>query len=78
MESWHLELGNMLTTNVINILMLGSYDVLINMECIVAHKTKVDCYKKSSETLNDERWGKYVARDKKSYLYLENFIVGSE
>jgi hypothetical protein len=33
---------------------LGSYDLLIGMDWLVAYKTKVDCYHKTLECVNEE------------------------
>jgi hypothetical protein len=38
----------------INILTLGSYDLLIDMEWLDARKTKLDCYSKTLECENEE------------------------
>jgi hypothetical protein len=38
----------------LNILPLGSYDLLIGMDWLVAYKTKLDCYHKTLECVNEE------------------------
>jgi hypothetical protein len=38
----------------LNILPLGSYDVLIGMDWLDAHKTKLECYHKTLECVNEE------------------------
>jgi hypothetical protein len=38
----------------LNILPLGSYDLLIGMDCLVSYKTKLDCYHKNLECVNQE------------------------
>ena len=38
----------------LNVLPLGSYDVLIGMDWIEAHKVKLDCYNKTFECLDEE------------------------
>jgi hypothetical protein len=38
----------------LNILPLGSYDLLIGMDWLAAHKTKLDCYNKTLECENEE------------------------
>jgi hypothetical protein len=38
----------------LNILPLGSYDLLISMDWLDAHKTKLDCYSKTLECENEE------------------------
>lgn len=46
--------NDMPTSTNINLLLLGSYDVLVNMNCKEAQKTKSDFYNKSLECLSDE------------------------
>ena len=38
----------------LNVLPLGSYDVLIRMDWLEAHKVKLDCYNKDFECLDEE------------------------
>jgi hypothetical protein len=38
----------------LNILPIGSYDLLISMDWLAAHKTKLDCYSKTLEFENEE------------------------
>ena len=38
----------------LNVLPLGSYDVLIGMDWLEAHRTKIDCYNKTFECLDEE------------------------
>jgi hypothetical protein len=42
------------TQDTLNILPLGSYDLLIGMDWIVAYKTKLVCYQKTLECVNEE------------------------
>ena len=37
-----------------NVLPLGSYDVLIGMDWLEAHRAKLDCYNKTFECLDEE------------------------
>ena len=37
-----------------NIFPLKSYDVLIGMDCLEAHRAKLDCYNKNFECLDEE------------------------
>ena len=37
-----------------NFLLLGSYDVLIGMDWLEAHRVKLDCYNKTFECINEE------------------------
>ena len=46
---------NGLTTCVdLNVLLLGSYDVLIRMDWLEAHRVKLDCYNKNFECMDEE------------------------
>ena len=38
----------------LNILPLGSYDILIGMDWLEAHKVKLDCYNKTFECIDEE------------------------
>ena len=38
----------------LNVLPLRSYDVLIGMDCLEAHRVKLDCYSKTFECMNEE------------------------
>ena len=38
----------------LNILPLGSYDILIGMDWLEAHKVKLDCYNKTFEFIDEE------------------------
>ena len=37
-----------------NVLPLGSYDILIGMDCLEAHRVNIDCYNKTFERLDEE------------------------
>jgi hypothetical protein len=47
-------MGGFPTRVTLNILPLGSYDLLIGMDWLVAYKTKLDCYHKTLECVNEE------------------------
>jgi hypothetical protein len=47
-------MGGLRTRATLNILPLGSYDLLIGMDWLVAYKTKMDCYYKTLECVNEE------------------------
>jgi hypothetical protein len=49
-----LMLGEFPTQATLNILPLGSYDLLIGMDWLAAHKAKLDCYYKILECVNKE------------------------
>ena len=38
----------------LNVLPLGSYDVLIGMDWLEAHKVNIDCYNKTFECMDEE------------------------
>jgi hypothetical protein len=42
------------TQDTLNILPLGSYDLFIGMDWLAAYKTKLDCYHKTLECVNEE------------------------
>lgn len=54
MEEFPIELNGFLTTIDLNILPLGSYDVIIGMDWLEKKKSKVDCYDKVVECFDDE------------------------
>jgi hypothetical protein len=47
-------LGEFLTQATLNVLPLGSYDLLIGMDWLAAHKAKLDCYYKTLECVSEE------------------------
>ena len=47
------ELNGMPTLAHLNVLPLGSYSMLLGMDCIYLHMTKVNCYDKAIECLDD-------------------------
>jgi hypothetical protein len=47
-------MGGLPTRATLNILPLGSYDLLIGMDWLAAYKTKLDCYHKTLECVNEE------------------------
>lgn len=53
MRSCAFELHNMSTTTHLNLLPLGAYNLLLGMDWLYTHRTKVDCYEKKIECLND-------------------------
>ena len=48
-----LEMNGMLTSAYLNVLPLGSYSMLLGMDWMYLHRTKVDCYDKAIECLDD-------------------------
>lgn len=46
--------NDMPTSTYLNLLPLGAYDVLVNMDWMLAHKTKINCYNKYIEFLSKE------------------------
>jgi hypothetical protein len=49
-----LMLGEFPTQATLNVLPLGSYDLLIGMDWLAAHKSKLDCYHKTLECVSKE------------------------
>ena len=49
------ELNGMSTSVHLNVLLLGSYNMLLSIDWLYIHRTKVDCYDKVIEYLNDDR-----------------------
>ena len=49
------ELNGMPTSVHLNLLSLGSYSMLLGMDWLYLHRTKVDCYDKAIECLADDR-----------------------
>ena len=47
------DLNDMPTTTHLNVLLLGSYNMLLGMDWLYLHKTKVDCYEKAIEYVDD-------------------------
>lgn len=47
------ELNSMTTSTHLNVLPLGSYSMLLGMDWMYLHSTKVDCYEKAIECLDD-------------------------
>jgi len=47
------ELNCMLTTTHLNVLPLGSYSMLLGMHWLYLHRTKVDCFDKAIECVDD-------------------------
>jgi hypothetical protein len=48
-EACSIELDGLQTTRVLNILPLGSYDVLLSMDLLATHEAKLNCYEKNLE-----------------------------
>ena len=54
LEKYPLEMDGLLTCANINIFPLGSYDILIGMVWLEAHRFKLDCYNKNFECMDQE------------------------
>lgn len=52
--TYQFTMGGLPTRVTLNILPLGYYDLLIGMYWLAAYKTKVDCYHKNLEYVNEE------------------------
>ena len=53
-EKFPLVMNGLVTCVDLNVLPLGSYDVLIGMDWLEAHKVKLDCYNKTFECMDEE------------------------
>ena len=53
-EKFPLVMNGLVTCVDLNVLPLGSYDVLIGMNWLEAHRVKLDCYNKTFECTNEE------------------------
>ena len=53
-EKCPLVMNGLVTCVDMNVLTLGSYDVLIGMDWLEAHRVKRDCYSKTFECLDEE------------------------
>ena len=53
-EKCPLVMDGLATCVDLNVLPLGSYDVLIGMDWLEAHRVKLDCYNKTFECMNEE------------------------
>ena len=53
-EKCPLVMNGLVTFVDLNVLPLGSYDVLIGMDWLEAHRVKLDCYNKTFECMDEE------------------------
>ena len=53
-EKCPLVMNGLITCVDLNVLPLGSYDVLIGMDWLEANRVKLDCYNKAFECLDEE------------------------
>ena len=53
-EKCPLVMNGLITYVDLNVLPLGSYDVLIGMDWLEAHKVKLDCYNKAFKFMDEE------------------------
>ena len=53
-EKCPLNINGLVTCVDLNVLPLGSYDVLIGMDWLEAHRVKLDCYNKNFECIDGE------------------------
>ena len=52
-RSCAFDLNGMPTATHLNVLSLGSYSMLLGMDWLYLHRTKVDCYEKDIECVDD-------------------------
>lgn len=62
------ELNGMLALAHPNLLPLGLYNILLGMDWLYNHRTKVYCYEKAIECLDDDREKRILQANKKSTL----------
>ena len=53
-EKFPLVMDGLVTYVVLNVLPLGSYDILIGIDWLEAHRVKLDCYNKNFECIDEE------------------------
>ena len=53
-EKCPLVMDGLVTYADLNVLPLGSYDILIGMDWLEAHRVKLDCYNKTFECIDEE------------------------
>ena len=53
-EKCPLVMDGLITCVDLNVLLLGSYDVLIGMDWLETHRVKLDCYNKTFECMDEE------------------------
>ena len=53
-EKCPLEMNWLVTYADLNVLPLGSYDILIGMDWLQSHKVNLDCYSKNFECIDEE------------------------
>ena len=67
-----LVMDGLVTYADLNVLPLGSYDVLIVMDWLESHRAKLDCYNKTFECLDDEgNLRVVISRGKSSVMQLK-------
>jgi hypothetical protein len=77
-EACPFEMNGMHTQGTLNILPLGSYDVLIGMDWLDIHKKNLNFHEKTLECEDRRRKHKGVARHSKSYINEENINTTTE
>jgi hypothetical protein len=59
----------------LNIIPLGSYDVLIGMDWLDVHHVVLDCHNKTFTCLDEEGKQEDSERNSKTYFYKGDFIL---
>jgi len=67
-RSYAFELDGMPTSTRLNVFPLGSYNMVLGMDWLYVHRTKVDCYEKSIEFLDDNGEWRILQGNKKAKL----------
>ena len=73
-EKCPLVMNGLVTYVDLNVLPLGSYDVLIGMDWLEAHGVKLDCYNKTFESM-DEEGNPRVVRGIPKVIYVRNISL---
>ena len=73
-EKCPLVMDGLFTYANMNILPLGSYDILIGMDWLEAHKVKLECYNKTFECM-DEKGNPRVVRGIPKVIYVRQISV---
>ena len=67
-RAYAFELNGMSTSSHLNVLPLGSYSMLLGIDWLYLHRSKMDCYEKSIEFLDDNGEQRVLQGKKKATL----------
>lgn len=69
-RAYAFELNYMPTSTHLNVLPLGSYNMLLGIDWLYLHRTKIDCYDKAIECLDDDGKRRILQGKKNSTLVI--------